>query len=34
MKVLVASTPLTGRINPMAPIGHSMVPGGYQVTGR
>ena len=26
MKVLVASTPLTGRINPMALIGHSMVP--------
>ena len=26
MKVLVASTPLTGRINPMASIGHSMVP--------
>jgi hypothetical protein len=29
MKVLVASTPLTGRINPMASIGHNMVPEGY-----
>jgi UDP:flavonoid glycosyltransferase YjiC (YdhE family) len=33
MKVLVLSTPLTGRINPMASIGHNMVPEGYQVTG-
>ena len=33
MKVLVASTPLTGRINPMASIGHSMVPEACLVTG-
>jgi dihydroxycyclohexadiene carboxylate dehydrogenase len=33
MNVLVASTPLTGRINPMTSIGHGMVPEGQQVTG-
>ena len=32
MKVFVVSTPLTGRITPMALIGYSTVSGGYQVT--
>jgi hypothetical protein len=30
MKVLVVSTPLTGRINPVASIRRSMVAAGYQ----
>jgi hypothetical protein len=33
MKVFVVSTPLTGRITPMALIGYIMVSGSYQVTG-
>jgi hypothetical protein len=33
MKVFVVSTPLTGRMTPMALIGCSTVSGGYQATG-
>jgi hypothetical protein len=32
MKIFVVSTPLTGRIAPMALIGYGTVSGGYQVT--
>jgi hypothetical protein len=32
MKIFVVSTPLTGRITPIALIGCSTVCGGYQVT--
>jgi hypothetical protein len=32
MKVFVVSTPLTGRITPMALIGYSTVSGGCKVT--
>jgi hypothetical protein len=31
MKICVVSTPLTGRITPMALIGYNTVSGGYQV---
>jgi hypothetical protein len=32
MKIFVVSTPLTGRITPMALIGYGTVSGAYQVT--
>jgi hypothetical protein len=32
MRIFVVSMSLMGRITPMAPIGQSTAPGGYQVT--
>jgi UDP:flavonoid glycosyltransferase YjiC (YdhE family) len=33
MKVLIASTPLTGHLNPLLAIGHALIDDGHQVLG-